>query len=202
MIKTLTYADWSLAVHRRIANNRVPISGSIEVTQRCNNQCVHCYNNLPVGDRYARDRELTPAEFRRIIDEIAAAGCLWLLLTGGEPFVRHDFLEIYAYAKHRGLLITLFTNGTLITPEIADYLAHFPPFAIEITLYGRTQRTYESITGIPGSYERCLNGIQLLMDHNLPLKLKTMVTTRNRHEIEDMKRFAEDELGLGFKLTR
>ncbi len=199
MIQTLEYADWSRAVHRRIANKRVPISGCIEVTQRCNNQCVHCYNNLPAADGHARDRELTLDEHCRIIDEIAAAGCLWLLLTGGEPFVRQDFLEIYGYAKRKGLLLTLFTNGTLITPAIADYLARFPPFAIEITLYGSTRQTYESITGVQGSHERCLNGIRLLMDRKLPLKLKTMVITRNRHEIAAMKRFAEDGLGLEFK---
>jgi len=199
MIQTLEYADWSLGVHRRLSNRRVPISGSIEVTQRCNNQCVHCYNNLSAGDRTARNRELSLDEYRRIIDEITAAGCLWLLLTGGEPFVRPDFLEIYGYAKHKGLLITLFTNGTLITPAVADYLARFAPFAIEITLYGRSRQTYESITRIPGSYDRCLNGIQLLMDRKLPLKLKTVAITRNRHEIEDMKHFVENELGLEFK---
>ena len=193
------YGEWSLEVHKRLSSKRVPISGSIEVTQRCNNQCVHCYNNLPAGDRRAREKELTLEEHCRILDEITAAGCLWLLMTGGEPFVRHDFLEIYDYAKHKGLLVTLFTNGTLITPAVADYLAHFPPFSIEITLYGSTQKTYESITGIKGSYDRCLNGIHLLMDRNLPLKLKTMVITRNRHEIADMKRFVEDELGLEFK---
>jgi radical SAM protein with 4Fe4S-binding SPASM domain len=97
------------------------------------------------------------------------------------------------------LLITLFTNGTLITPEIADQLAQFPPFSIEITIYGHTRDTYEAITKTPGSYERCINGINLLQDHRLPLKLKTMALTTNKHEIRAMKQFVEEDLGLEFK---
>jgi radical SAM protein with 4Fe4S-binding SPASM domain len=199
MIKEQEYADWSLWVHQRFATKRIPISGSIELTQRCNNQCIHCYNNLSVGDQNARGAELTLGEYRRILDEIADAGCLWLLLTGGEIFIRKDFLDIYTYARQKGFLITLFTNGTLISPEIAYRLAQLPPFSIEITIYGHTKETYESITKIAGSYERCLNGIKLLMDHKLPLKLKTMAISRNQHEIQDMKQFVEEDLGLEFK---
>jgi len=93
----------------------------------------------------------------------------------------------------------LFTNGTLITPQIADYLVDWRPFAIEITLYGRTKETYERLTGIPGSYDRCLRGIRLLTERSLPLKLKTVGVTINKHEIWAMKQFAEEELGLEFK---
>jgi radical SAM protein with 4Fe4S-binding SPASM domain len=120
------------------------------------------------------------------------------LLTGGEPFIRPDFLDIYTYAKNKGLLITLFTNGTLITPEIADYLADWRPFSLEITIYGRTKETYERVTGIPGSYDRCMSAIDLLLERKLPLKLKTMVMTLNKHEIWDMKKYAE-ELGIEFR---
>lgn len=193
------YADWSLGLYERVLGERVPIDGSIEVTRRCNQTCVHCYNNLPLGDQEARRSELTYEEHCRILDEITRAGCLWLLYTGGEIFARGDFLDIYTYAKQKGLLITLFTNGTLITPEIVDYLVQWRPFSIEITLYGRTKRTYERITGIPGSYDRCIRAIRMLMERGLPLKLKTMVITLNKHEIWDMKRFAEEDLGLEFR---
>jgi len=193
------YADWSLEVHERLGGDRVPFSGTIEITQRCNNRCVHCYNNLPLNDQAARQCELTYAEHCEILDEITGAGCLWVLFTGGEIFLRKDFLDIYSYAKRNGLLISLFTNGTLITPAIADYLVEWRPFSIEITLYGRSQQTYEQITGIPGSFERCMRGIRLLKERDLPLKLKTMALTLNKHEIWEMKRFVEQELGLEFK---
>jgi radical SAM protein with 4Fe4S-binding SPASM domain len=134
----------------------------------------------------------------RILDETAEAGCLWLLITGGEPLLRPDFTDIYTYAVRNGMLVTLFTNGTLITPSIADHLKEYRPFSIEITLYGATAETYEAVTGVAGSFERCMNGIRLLLERGLPLKLKTMVMKLNRHELGMMKRYA-DGLGLEFK---
>jgi radical SAM protein with 4Fe4S-binding SPASM domain len=198
-LEALDYSDWSWGVHNLAVTKRVPISAVIEVTQRCNNSCVHCYNNLALKDQSARQNELTAAEYFPILEEIAASGCLWVLFTGGEIFARKDFLEIYTHAKRQGFLITLFTNGILITPDIADYLVEWPPFFIEITLYGRTRKTYEQVSGIPGSYDRCMQGIRLLTERNLPLKLKTMALTLNRHEIWEMKRFVEEDLGLEFK---
>jgi len=172
---------------------------SIEVTRRCPLECQHCYNNLPMGDPDARHREMTTEEHFRLLDELFDMGTFWLLYTGGEIFARKDFLEIYTYAKKKGFLITLFTNGILITEKIADYLAEWPPFAIEITLYGRTRETYEALTQIPGSYDRCIRGIKLLQERNLPLKLKTVATSINKHEVLSMKQFAEQELGAEFK---
>lgn len=195
----LRYSDFSFGLHQKVNGRRASISGAIELTKRCPLKCVHCYNNLPLGDQEALLNELTYDEHCRILDEITEAGCLWLLYTGGEIFARKDFLDIYTYAKKKGLLITLFTNGILITPEIADYLAEWRPFSIEITFYGRTKETYEKVTGVKGSYERCMRGIHLLMERGLPLNLKTMAITINKHELWEMKRFAEEELGLGFR---
>ena len=192
------YSDFSLRLHEQVAGKRIPLVGSLEVTERCNLDCAHCYINLPAGDRGARKRELGTDEIYRIIDQIVEEGCLWLLLTGGEPFVRPDFLEIYTYAKKKGLLVTLFTNGTTITPRIADHLAEWRPFAIEITLYGHTQETYERVTGVLDSYERCMRGIELLQERELPLKLKTMVMTLNQDEIWDMQAYAST-LGVEFR---
>ena len=177
----------------------MPLQVSIEVTRRCPLECLHCYNNLPMGDMEARQRELTKEEHFRVLDELVDMGCFWLLYTGGEIFARKDFLEIYTYAKKKGFLITLFTNGTIINEQIADYLAEWPPFAIEITLYGRTRETYEALTAVPGSYDRCLRGIKLLKERSLPLKLKTVATSINKHEVVAMRQFAEEELGVEFK---
>jgi radical SAM protein with 4Fe4S-binding SPASM domain len=152
-----------------------------------------------MGDRAAQLGELTFDEHCRILDEISEAGCFWLLFTGGEIFARKDFLDIYTYAKRKGFLITLFTNGTLLNPRIADYLAEWQPFSIEITLYGRTKETYEKLTGVPGSYDRCIRGIELLKERGLPLKLKTVAVSINKHEIAGMKQYVEEELGLEFK---
>jgi radical SAM protein with 4Fe4S-binding SPASM domain len=198
-MQTQSYGDFSLGIHDRLRRERVALEGTIEITRRCPLACAHCYNNLPMDDPRARRGELSYEEHCRILDEITEAGCLWLLYSGGEIFARRDFLDIYTYAKKKGLLITLFTNGTMITPKVADYLVEWPPFSIEVTLYGRTKETYERLTGVAGSYEKCMRGIELLKGRGLPLKLKSVAVSINRHEIWDMQRFAEQELGVEFK---
>src|SRR6266478_6714485 len=199
MMEQLTYGAFSADLHQREAGRRSPVQVSIEVTRRCPLECQHCYNNLPMGDLAARNLELSTEEYRDLLTELADMGVIWLLFTGGEIFARKDFLEIYTFAKQKGFLITLFTNGILVNEKIADYLREFPPFKIEITLYGRTKETYEALTQMPGSYDRCMRGIQLLLDRGLPLKLKTVGTKINRHEVASMKEFAEQELGVEFK---
>jgi len=198
MIETREYGELSKGLMAEVNALRLPANGTLELTNRCPLECVHCYNNLPMNDRGARRTELTTAEHMRVLDELAEMGCMWLLLTGGEILARPDFLEIYRHAASKGMLLTLFTNGTLITERIADALAALPPFAIEITLYGRTKATYESLTGIPGSFEKCLRGIRLLLERKLPLKLKTVALSVNKHEVWAMKRFAEEEVGVKF----
>jgi radical SAM protein with 4Fe4S-binding SPASM domain len=196
-IETGTYTDFTTILHQNVAS-RVPLDGTIEVTNRCPLACAHCYNNLPMNDLGARVRELSLEEHKHLLDELSEQGCLWLLFTGGEIFARRDFLEIYAYAKRKGFLITLFTNGTLITEQIANFLVELPPFVIEITLYGATRETYEVLTRVPGSYDKCLRGIDLLLERKLPLKLKTVAVSINKHEIPAMKQMAADR-GVDFK---
>ena len=199
-MEQLSYGAFSADLHQRQSGERMPLQVSIEVTRRCPLECLHCYNNLPMSDMEAKGRELSKEEHFRMLDELVEMGCFWLLYTGGEIFARKDFLEIYTYAKKKGFLITLFTNGTLINEAIADYLAEWPPFSIEITLYGRTRETYEALTAISGSYDRCLRGIRQLKERGLPLKLKTVATSINKHEVLAMRQFAEQELGVEFKV--
>ncbi len=196
-IPELAYGEFSKSLHEKIVGQRIPIAGTLELTFRCNLRCKHCYASYGHSGIPGQE-ELTLPEIKRIIDEIVDEGCFWLLLTGGDPLVRRDFLDIYTYAKRKGLILTLFTNGTLLTPRIADYLAEWQPFSVEITLYGYTQETYERVTGIPGSHYRCMRGIEMLMDRGIPLGLKTMVMTLNKHELAEMSAFAES-LGVEFR---
>lgn len=192
-IPKIPYHEFSKQIHEKIAAKRALIGGSTELTFRCNLNCAHCYVAYD-----PQKKEMTYKEVCRILDEITEAGCLWLLISGGEPFMRDDILDIYTYAKKKGLLITLFTNGTLITPEIADYLKEWPPFSVEITLYGITKETYERVTGVAGSFERCMKGINLLLKRKIPLKLKTTVMILNYHELWKIKKYVED-LGVEFR---
>jgi radical SAM protein with 4Fe4S-binding SPASM domain len=193
MIQEIEYSEFSLKVHEAAVQHNIPLDGTIALTSHCNLSCRHCY----IRDNSAKD-ELTTQEIFRILDEITDAGCLYLLITGGEPLLRPDFKEIYTYARKKGLIVSLFTNGTLIDEETARLLKKFMPFSVEITVYGASQETYESFTGTGGAYEACMNGIKLLVEHKIPLALKSMVTNINKHDLSAMKNFA-DSLDLEFK---
>lgn len=196
-IPDLGYGEFARRLRGKLAGQRIPLSGSLELTLRCNLRCVHCYV-AHAPEAKAGQAELTSREIDTILGQVMDEGCLWLLLTGGEPLLRPDWTEIYLSAKKRGFVATLFTNGTLLTPQLADLLAEWRPFAVEITLYGRTQETYERVTGVPGSFARCMRGIELLLERDVPLRLKTMAMTLNKHELGDIKAFAES-LGVSYR---
>ncbi|MFB0564682.1 MAG: radical SAM protein [Candidatus Aminicenantaceae bacterium] len=181
-IPRIEYRNFCERIIDRTKAKNIPLEGQMEVTFRCNLKCVHCY----VAEDSTK-KELTFPQITDIIDQIHQEGCLWLCLTGGEPLMRSDFLEIYSYAKRKGFLVTLFTNGTLITSKIADYLREYPPFMIDITLNGITAETYEGITRVPGSFQKCLEGIDLILERNLPLTLKSNGMILNRDEILKIK---------------
>ena len=178
---------------RRISRERTLISSSIELTYRCNLHCTHCY--CPPGDRQA---ELTTDEVHRLLDDLAEMGTLFLLLTGGDPLLRKDFPELYRHAKQLGMLVTVFTNGTLIDDEICALWAEWPPSLVEISLYGLTRETYERVVAVSNSFDRCLAGIQRVLAAGHPVALKTPVTRENSHEIHAIGDFAKD-LGVEFR---
>ncbi|MHB1464085.1 MAG: radical SAM protein [Thermoleophilia bacterium] len=193
IIPDVNYGSFSRKLQSAIVQARIPAGGSIDLTSRCNLNCIHCYvKSNP------REPELTLPELDRLLDEIAVAGCLWLLMTGGEPLLRPDFAEVYLLAKKKGFLINLFTNAVLVTERTAGLLAEWRPFAIEVTLYGATKETYEQVTRTPGSFERCMNGIKLIRENGLPLRFKTMLLNVNRDELNQMMALAES-LGCEFR---
>src|SRR2546427_311926 len=197
-IPMIEYKDFSLSVHTQAAEQNKLVNAQIELTYGCNLHCVHCYT-----DCYNRPdlikQELSYEEITRILDQLAAEGCLWVCLTGGEIFMRKDFLDIYDYAKQKGFLITLFTNGTLFTEAMADYLKEHPPFSIEISCHGATEETFDRITQVKGSFQRFLKGMRLLVERGLPIKIKTKAMTLNQHELDQIKAFVEG-LGTQFRL--
>ncbi len=196
LIHPLDYGEFSRIIHKDAAKKRIPIGGGIEPTFRCNLNCVHCYATCE--SRGSRT-ELSFQEICRILDELAEEGCLWLLITGGEPLLRRDFLDIYTFAKKKGFIVTVFTNGTLINEEVVSCFKELRPFNIEITLYGATAETYEKVTRTSRSFERCMRGIDLLLEKKLPLRLKSIIMTVNQHEVGKLRKFSEAR-GMPFLL--
>lgn len=190
--------EWGQDLMAPLKGRRFPIGGMIDLNERCNLACVHCYINQPLANTTFRKNELNTGQIKQIIDQIADAGCLFLTMTGGEPLVRKDFSELYLHARQKGILVTLFTNATLVTPHVADLLSSTTPQLVEITLYGATQETYEAVTGVRGSFMRCMKGIRLLRDREIKVSLKAVILTLNRHELPAMRALAK-QLGVDFR---
>lgn len=178
--------------------HRIPLAGSLEVTRRCNLRCVHCYLGPQAERQKAATGEMGTEKILDIIDQVTDAGCLYLLITGGEPLLRDDFPVIYRHAKEKGLLVTVFSNGTLITEKILTLFQDLPPHEVEISLYGATAPTYERITGVRGSYEKCVRGIELLAGSKIKVNLKTILMTLNSNELFEIEKIAR-EFGARFR---
>lgn len=188
------YLPFRNRLYRSALDRRVPIAGTMDITSRCNLGCVHCY--IPHGD--PGPAGMSRDTVRGIVDQLADQGCLWLLLTGGEPLSRPDFPDIYRHVKARGILPMIFTNGTLITDGMADLLGQMPPYLVEISIYGATEETSQLVTGVPGSLGMALRGLERLHERKVRVSLKTMVMTLNVHELDAMASIAES-YGVHFR---
>jgi radical SAM protein with 4Fe4S-binding SPASM domain len=169
----------------------------IELTERCNNACIHCCINLPAEDGKARSRELGTEGWKQILSQAAGLGVMTVRMTGGEPLLRDDFPDLYLYARRLGMKVLLFTNATLITPPVAGMLADIPPLEpIEISVYGMSRKSYEAVTGIPGSYARFRSGIQCLLDRKIPFVVKGALLPPNKNEREAFAAWATTHPGM------
>lgn len=198
-LPSVPYQDFSRRIFEKKVAQGKPVSAQVELTYGCNLHCVHCYTDCYNHPDLIKQKELSYETITHILDELAEEDILWVCFTGGEIFVRKDFLEIYRYAKQKGFLITLFTNGTLFTEKIVDFLKANPPFSIEISCHGATEETFDKITQVKGSFKRFLKGLELLQSRGLSFKLKSSAMTLNRHEFAKLKKFVES-FGIPFRM--
>lgn len=163
----------------------------MELTERCNNNCIHCCINLPADDLVARERELSTEEIKNILKEAVSLDCMVVRFTGGEPLLREDFEELYIFSRKLGLKVLLLTNATLITQRLAELFAHIPPLEkIEVTVYGMREKSYEAITRVTGSFEAAWKGINLLLKKRVPFVVKSALLPSNKDEIEAFEAWA------------
>lgn len=192
-MKTTPYSQRIRADKASLWGKKEPVLRKLdlELTERCNNNCIHCCISLPVDEPKALKRELSAGEIKKILREAAALGCLRVRFTGGEPLLRGDFEEIYVFARRLGLRVLIFTNATLITPRTADLLSRIPPLEkIEVTLYGMRRENYEAISRTPGSYEAAWRGISLLLEKKIPFIVKGTLLFSDRDKREKFQEWA------------
>lgn len=189
-LETLDHAEFAI----RLTRERRLLRGTIEVTHRCNNACSHCYLD-PAGVAPCAD---PPLDFLlEILDALVAEETLWLTLTGGDPLLRDDFAELYMHAKRRGFLVSIYTNARLVTEELADLFALYPPRLLSVSLYGATADTYDALSRIPGSFDEAMAGIRRLHARGIPAHLKSMAMRSTVHDLPAMHALAQ-ELGWAF----
>lgn len=163
----------------------------MELTERCDNDCLHCCINLPATDAEAMKTELTTTEVERILNEAAGLGCLQVRFTGGEPLLREDFETIYLHARRLGIRVMLFTNARRITPALADLFVRVPPsIPIEITVYGMHPESYDAAARAPGGYAEFRRGVELLLERRVPFIVKGADLPPNRHEKKEFEVWA------------
>jgi MoaA/NifB/PqqE/SkfB family radical SAM enzyme len=161
------------------------------LTERCNNNCIHCCINRPANDAAARSREMPTAQINDILHQAADLGCLTVRFTGGEPLLRSDAQDLYLYARHLGLKVLLFTNARLITPQLADLFARVPPLAaIEISVYGMHPESYEAVTRAPGSFDQFRRGVNLLLERRVPFVVKSVLLPQLTPEMDEFEAWA------------
>ncbi len=166
---------------------------SLELTYRCNERCVHCYT---CDAQKEAGRELTAAEYFRIMDELRDFQVNELILSGGEIGVRKDLSEIYQYAIQKGFLVTLMTNGTLFTPEQMEMFYRNPPKLVYVSFYGGSPQTHDRVTGVPGSFAKSLDTVMRLKCAGVAVGLKTVAMTPTIEDYPNIVRLAK-RLGVG-----
>ncbi|MBN1794899.1 MAG: radical SAM protein [Candidatus Omnitrophica bacterium] len=189
------YDQFWQKIHQSAREKGVPLRVMFELTYRCNFNCAHCY--IPTDFR--TKGELTTQEVFSVLDQLKAAGCFYLGFTGGEPFMRADFMDILWYAKRAGFQVIIYTNGSLIDEKKAAALAKFSPNKVDITIPALSKEAFERITGVTGYWDRVFHAIDLLHSLGVPLGFKTCLLRENELEIAQIQEFAAS-LGSLYRL--
>ncbi len=179
-------------ISRTVQKHR-PLSVHFDLTYRCNERCVHCY--LDHDDH----GELTTAECLGVLEELARSGALFLTFSGGEIFLRSDLYEILAAARRLHFDISLKSNALLVTPERAERLREFGVRRVQISVYSDVPAVHDAITKVPGSLERTLAAIPILLEHGLQVKLACPLMQENLMAYRGVMALAE-KLGIPYIL--
>lgn len=173
-------------LHSLAVKNNVPLSGHFELTQNCNFSCPMCYVH-----ESTRKEELNAKTWLSLAEEVKKSGTLFLLLTGGEPFLREDFEEIYTGLSKMGFLISINTNGSL-AEKYLPLLKKYPPFRVNVSLYAAEEESYKSFCG-SDSFFRVKNSIEALQKSGISVRLNSVFTRENRGFAKEIVRFSKEK---------
>ena len=178
---------YQLRDNRLVSINHI----DIELTERCNNRCIHCYINQPEKAPHLQSRESSTEAVKDILQQAVNLGCLDVRFTGGEPLLREDFPELYQFARQLGLRVFLFTNARLITHDLVTLFAKMPPGKpVEVSVYGMQASSYDAVVATRGAFDEFWRGMQLLKEYGIPFTVKQSLLPQNRNEQPEFEAFA------------
>ncbi|MBI4767051.1 MAG: mycofactocin radical SAM maturase [Deltaproteobacteria bacterium] len=175
---------------------RAPVNVTWEVTLKCNLRCAHCLSDA--GPESAQ--ELSPAECRRLIDDLAGLKVFQVNIGGGEPFIREDFLELLDQAHDRGLVTCVSSNGLLIDHSLARRLAGMEKLYLQVSLDGATAEVNDSVRG-RGTYALVLKAMDYLVREGVRFSINTVLTRQNYPQLETLRILAH-EYGAEMRVSR
>ena len=179
-------------LHRKASITKTPISGTFELSPLCNMECKMCYIKMSKEKQESIARLRTNEEWLNLAKEARDEGMLFLLLTGGEPFLVKNFKELYIELHKMGFCISINSNGTMIDEEVIEWLKKYPPMRINMTLYGASDETYERLCNNPKGFTQVTKALSLLKENNIQVKLNCSVTPYNKDDLKEMMDFAEE----------
>jgi AdoMet-dependent heme synthase len=164
----------------------IPLSVQLDLTYRCNERCIHCY--LDHDDH----GEMTTAEIKDLLDQMAAAGVFYLTISGGEILMRRDFFEILEHARERTFCVKLKTNGVLIREKEAARLRELGVETIQISIYSHRPEVHDAITKMPGSLRQSLDAVRFLRAEGLTVTLANVLMVQNAQDYQSVKALAAE----------
>jgi len=167
---------------------RLPLRGNLDITYRCNNNCLHCWLRVPPGSP-EKQNELSTDEIKTIADKARKLGCREWAISGGEPMLRPDFPEIFDYITKKSSSYSINTNGTLITPEIAELMKR--KGRKMVALYGATADVHDHVTRNPGSFQATMKGFKLLQEAGAEFIVQLIPMKDNYHQYKEMVKLAK-----------
>jgi radical SAM protein with 4Fe4S-binding SPASM domain len=166
----------------------IPLSVQLDLTYRCNERCIHCY--LDHDDH----GEMTTAEIKDLLDQMADAGVFYLTISGGEILMRRDFFEILEHARARTFCVNLKTNGVLIRKKEAERLRELGVQSVQISIYSHRPEVHDAITKMPGSFRQSIEAVRLLRKQGLHVTLANVLMVQNAQDYPGVRALAA-ELG-------
>lgn len=188
-----SYTSAERLLFAKARSKKIPLNGSLELLPLCNMNCDMCYVRLSHEDMEKQGRLRTVDEWVSVAEQMKKTGTLFLLLTGGEPLLYPDFQKLYLKLLEMGMIITINTNGTLITEEWAVFFGAHKPRRINITLYGSDEQAYANLCHYPGGFQKVVNAIHYLQKNNVDIKLSSSLTCFNQSDMDKI-------IGLGDSL--